>query len=38
MLNIYFPTERNNYIYKKKQQMKNSDTRNNKFHQKNKVI
>lgn len=39
MLNIYFPTERNNNnIYRKKQQMKNGDTRNNKFHQKNKVI
>ena len=39
MLNIYFPTERNNNnIYRKKQQMKNGDIRNNKFHQKNKVI
>ena len=40
MLNIYFPTERNisNNTYKKKQQMKNGDIRNNKFHQKNKVI
>ena len=39
MFNIYFPTERNNNnIYMKKLQMKNGDTRNNKFHQKNKVI